>query len=131
MVMTGREAPAAEPGLPPSRQGSVVLDIGGDVGAAIVYLPAGLTGREIEIRRAGAAWDGVHTAVRERRLGSITRFAAVFGALPAGSYQLRVRHGGADPVVLQVEVDGGAITESAWPDRPGPVGWPRCGGSPG
>ena len=36
-------------------QGSVLLDIGGDVGALVVTMPAGMVGVEVEIRPAGAA----------------------------------------------------------------------------
>jgi hypothetical protein len=43
-------------------------------------------------------------------------FAAVFGALPAGRHQLRVRGTETEPV-LEVAVNGGAITEAVWPDR--------------
>ena len=35
-------------------QGAVVLDIGGDVGALVVHMPAELAGIEIEICPAGA-----------------------------------------------------------------------------
>ncbi|MDQ2839058.1 MAG: phospholipase [Actinomycetota bacterium] len=101
-----------------SRAGTVVLDIGGDVGAAVVVVPPALTGLEIEIRAEGDDWAGVHTAVRERELprgGSLQ--AAVFESLPSGHYQVRVRHGdhGVTPTV-SFAVHGGHVTEVAWPD---------------
>jgi hypothetical protein len=40
-------------------QGPVVLDIGGDVGALIVAMPASLDGVEVEIRPVGAEQDSV------------------------------------------------------------------------
>jgi hypothetical protein len=40
-------------------QGPVVLDIGGDVGALIVAMPASLEGVEVEIRPVGAEQDSV------------------------------------------------------------------------
>ena len=43
-------------------QGSVVLDIGGDIGALIVTAPAELEGIEIEIRPVGAGDQRPHVA---------------------------------------------------------------------
>ena len=57
-----------ERGLGPSGEGSVVLDIGGDRGAAIIFAPDRMAGEELEIRPVGQPWDGVHTAVRRRDL---------------------------------------------------------------
>ncbi|MCW2527039.1 MAG: hypothetical protein JWM76_1899 [Pseudonocardiales bacterium] len=39
---------------PYAGQGSVLLDIGGDVGAVVVMMPAAMDGEEIEIRPVGA-----------------------------------------------------------------------------
>ena len=42
----------------PCRQGPVMLDIGGDIGALIMTMPAELSGAEVEARPvAGAAFD--------------------------------------------------------------------------
>jgi hypothetical protein len=100
----------------PSGEGTVVLDIGGDTGAVVVHTPARLDGAELEIRPVGQAWHGAHTGVRQRVLRDGVCFAAVFGALPAGRHQLRVRGTETDPV-LEVAVVGGAIAEAVWPDR--------------
>jgi hypothetical protein len=104
--------------LGPSGQGTVVLDIGGGCGALVIWVPPSLDGAELELRPVGAAWQGQHTAVRPRDLGVGRRFAAVFGALGAGCYQLRVRGTDTGPIT-DVEVVGGTIAESTWPDRPG------------
>jgi hypothetical protein len=97
-------------------QGPVLLDIGGDVGAAVVVLPAALAGVEIEARRAGADADQhfPHVGVVARPLpdGSVAH-SAVFGELPAGSYELYERPAG--PVRLRLAVTGGAVTEAIWP----------------
>ena len=37
--------------------GSVLLDIGGEVGAAAVHVPASLAGAELEIRPVGEPWS--------------------------------------------------------------------------
>jgi hypothetical protein len=110
---------------PPSREGSVVLDVGGSVGAAIVHTGAPMAGEEIEIRRFGNEWDGTHTAIRQRHLGEVVAFAGVFGSLEAGRYQLRIKPGthagpsGHDrdtgEPVLDLVVAGGAVTQVDWP----------------
>ena len=82
----------AEGGWAPSRPGSVTLDIGAGTGALVVLVPAELAGHELEVEPEGAA--PVHTAVRERLLPGGTVQAAVFPALPAGAYRVRVRGGG-------------------------------------
>jgi hypothetical protein len=99
-----------EPTLAPSAAGSVVLDIGGDVGAAIVHAPASLTGAELEIRRAGDPWEGRHVAVRARELPLGVINAALFDHLEQGRYQVRVRSGEAGPL-LPFDVEGGRVTE--------------------
>jgi hypothetical protein len=93
--------------LGPSETGGAVLNIGGDVGAAVVRTPALLLGSEIEIRRVGAAWESVHTAVRERVLPDGPIYAALFDSLVSGRYDLRVRHGDAGGPVAVVDVEGG------------------------
>jgi hypothetical protein len=96
----------------PSAAASVLTDIGGTVGAAVLYVPESLAGLEIEIRSAGGAWDGTHTAVRERHVGASVIWAAFFGSLAAGRYELRVR---ADRRrVLDLEVCGGHVAEVSW-----------------
>jgi hypothetical protein len=102
--------------LGPSEEGSVVLDIGGDVGAAIVHAPASLAGSEIEIRRSGAPWDGTHVAVRARNTQGGEVYAALFPGLACGSYEVRVRDDARGPVA-RVAVEGGRVIQArlAWP----------------
>ncbi len=113
--MASGPAPETRPG--PSAEGRVVVDIGAATGAAVVYTPPCLDGTEIELRPAGGVWDGTHTAVRRRLLPASSCFAGVFGALPAGRYQLRVRGSEGGPVV-DLDVTGGAVTERTWPTGP-------------
>ena len=105
-----------EPILGPSREGSVVLDIGADTGAAVIYAYESLAGSEIEIRGSGRPWDGTHTAVRRRDLGEAVCFAGVFGSLPAGEYELRIKGIENSPVVPLV-VSGAGVAEVRWPFR--------------
>ena len=102
----------AEAPLGPSSTASVIADIGGDVGAGVLYVPATLAGHEIEIRAVGSDWDGTHTGIRERRIGDSAVWAAFFGSLAAGHYELRVRDHGARAVEL--EIRGGEVTEARW-----------------
>ncbi len=88
-----------------------MLDIGGDVGAAVVHAPAALAGSEIEIRPHGAPWDGTHVAVRERRVPGGVMYAALFPGLGRGSYEVRVRNDAHAPV-SSLEVEGGRVTQA-------------------
>ena len=78
-----------EPVAGPSGPGTVVLDLGADVGALILYTPPGLDGREIEISRdTDPAARRTHSQVRARHLAAGTRYAAVYPGLPAGRYTI-------------------------------------------
>lgn len=101
-------------------QGAVLLDIGADIGALVVTMPAGLIGREVEIRPYGH--DGVahlpHVAVvnrpRDGRHGPPVA-SAVFGELEAGDYDLYLRPNG--PVELSLHIEGGAVAFADWPTQ--------------
>src|SRR5262245_25637992 len=95
-----------------SSPASVIADIGGDVGAAVLYVPEGLAGHEIEIRAAGSAWDGTHVGVRERHIGRTPVWAAFFGSLTAGRYELRIRNH--DSRTVEIQVPRGGIAEARW-----------------
>ncbi len=102
-----------------SGAGSVVLDIGGTVGAGVVYVDPGLSGAEIEIRRPPAPWDGRHTQARRRLIpGGTAMCAAVFESLAEGFYELRLRPPVPAGVVVALEIRGGAVTELGWPSSP-------------
>jgi hypothetical protein len=108
------------------RGSSVLLDIGGDVGALIIGTPAALAGQEIELRPLegqvehghghghGHALPHVGVVPRPAPDGEIVH-SAVFFEVPAGSYELYLRPAG--PVELTVTVSGGAVTYAAWPGR--------------
>ena len=97
--------------LPPSGEGTVVLDIGGAVGALVVHTPERFAGREIEIARRGETQQFVHTEVRERHLpdglvyaGGVRRAAR--GRLHAARRATRSRG--------DVEIRSGRVTEVDW-----------------
>jgi hypothetical protein len=124
--------------------GAVVLDIGGDIGALVVAMPAGLDGVEIEIRPVGAEPDHdhdhdhdhghghdhsdghghAHSHSRHPHVAVVARPSGpsgqsrlpslVYPELVEGSYELYEKLGG--PVRLRATVRGGAVTEATWPD---------------
>lgn len=98
----------------PSERGSVLVDIGGDVGAAIVSTPASLLGSEIEIRRCGSAWDGTHVAVRARHVSGAVVHAALFSGLGHRLYEVRLR-GDVDGPAAVLAVEGGRVSETRLP----------------
>jgi hypothetical protein len=111
----GLHTHAAAEQPPGPSEGAVVIDIGEGVGAAVIFANSDLDGAELEIRSASDEWRGVHTAVRERKLGVDVRYAAVFGSLAEGQWELRVRGSTDEQPVLGVEVQGGSVIEAVWP----------------
>ncbi len=100
--------------LAASESGSVVLDIGADVGALVLYVPAAELGREIEISASGTPNHRTHVAVRERIVESGSVFCLVYPALAQGDYTIwsdETRMAGS------VHVVGGQITELDWTSR--------------
>ena len=118
MAATGRENPYAG-------QGSVLLDIGGDVGALVVTMPAAMEGTEVEIARAGEHDHGhghghgnghphrPHVAVVSRPVGGARVPSLVFPELVHGWHELCLK-GSREPR-LTVLVRGGEVTVAAWP----------------
>ena len=88
----------------------VVVDIGADIGALVVYTPEHFNGLEIEVSPAD---DGprTHTIVRPRRLPHAVTHAAVFPRLAAGRYTLL---GIGTIASSPVTITGGTVTEMNW-----------------
>jgi hypothetical protein len=103
-----------EPAAGPSGPGTVVLELGADIGALILYTPADLDGAEIEISRdddPGAR--RTHSQVRQRHMATVTRYAAVYPGLQAGPYTIwRDEHSPA----AAVTIIGGRVTSCHWPN---------------
>ena len=89
----------------------VVLDIGCDVGALVLYTSPAHRGREIEVSPVGDASRRTHTAVLERRTGGRTFFAAVYPELQAGEW---VIWGEDEDLPSRVTVVGGSVAEVDW-----------------
>ncbi len=93
--------------LPPSYAGSVVLEVGGTVGALVLYASEQLAGAEVEVVRLGEPGHTTHSAVRQRQLAPGRQaFAAVYPGLPAGEYRV-------DGCRELVTVNGGRVTEAS------------------
>jgi hypothetical protein len=89
----------------------VVLEIGGELGALIVYTDPEMHGTEIEISRTGEDGTRTHKDVLERSLGAQPAFCAVFDQIADGSYTLWI-----DDVARarDVRVPGGGVAELDW-----------------
>jgi len=92
--------------------GSVVLELGGDVGVLVVTTPAALLGQEIEISPAGPDSPRTHSLVRERVTADGTSYAAVYPALAAGHYTVWADTATA---VGSIAVSGGQVASFRWP----------------
>ncbi len=108
------ESSMAEHAAGPSGPGTVVMELGADIGALVLYTPADRDGEEIEISRDDdPAVPRTHSQVRPRHLGAVTKYAAVYPGLAAGPYTLwRDERTPADSVTIT----GGQITTCHWPD---------------
>ncbi|MGH9070657.1 MAG: phospholipase [Acidimicrobiales bacterium] len=106
-----------EPRLAPSHSGSVVLDLGGNVGALMVHVGSEMAGAEIGITPTDPAsgTPHTHTDVRERHIGAAIMYAAVFPSLVAGDYLLEDPRGGTSKPVT---VSGGRVAQLDWRAAP-------------
>jgi hypothetical protein len=92
-------------------QGPPVLDIGGDIGALVLYTPPDLAGQEIEVSPLGDPGHRTHTEVLQRTANGRTFCAAVYAALPEGRYRIwfddtsRTR---------EFAIAGGEVTQLRW-----------------
>jgi hypothetical protein len=96
----------------PSGPGTVVLELGAGVGALVLYTPAELDGREIEISLDDQGARRTHSQVRPRHMTTGTRYAAVYPDLAAGAYTIWADE---QHPAGRVEITGGRITNWSWP----------------
>ena len=89
----------------------VVLEIGGELGALVVYTDPDLHGSEIEISRGREDGHRSHKDVLNRPVNDRPVYAAVFDQLREGSYTLWA---GGVPAARDVAVAGASITELDW-----------------
>jgi hypothetical protein len=96
----------------------VVLEIGGELGALVVYTDPGLHGSEIEISCGREDGRRSHKDVLNRPVNGRPTYAAVFDQLREGSYTLWA---GGVPAARDVSVAGASITELDWRGESAPV----------
>ncbi len=93
------------------QEGLLVLDIGGDVGALIAFLPGSFAGTEIYISISDGSDPFTHTGVHRRsNPNGEVRLTAVYPELTTGDYQLW-HPGDASALGPVVHVEGGAVAE--------------------
>lgn len=99
----------ARQGNPPVGD-SLVLDIGGTIGALIIHAGPELAEQEIEISPEGAdpSAHRTHNVVHARQLPSGVRYNAVFPSVPEGKYTV---WRDATTVHGEVIVHGGQVAE--------------------
>lgn len=99
-----------------TRSEHVMLELGDDVGALLLYTGPELHGREVEISASGAVGKRPHKQVHRRMVDGRAVHAAVFDHLGAGEYTLWLD---GRPQGSRVHVDGGAVTEVDWHSNQG------------
>lgn len=87
----------------------IVLDIGADTGALLVYADAELYGTEIEVSPVLAPNQRTHTAVLRRIVNGQTVHTAVFAELSPGAYILW--HPSQPETIT---ISEGGVTERDW-----------------
>ena len=90
---------------------SAVLDVGGDVGALILYTAEELLGAEIEVSPVDDPARRTHTQVLRRSAGASSVCAGLYLALDAGSYRI---WGATDGQADEVTIEGGRVAEVDW-----------------
>jgi hypothetical protein len=93
----------------------VVLDIGDDIGALIIYTDATMLGTEVEISPTGQDGCRTHKDVLQREINGRPVYTAVFDKLREGNYTLWVDDA---PHFRDVAITGGVVAELQWTDAP-------------
>lgn len=110
LTATGGEQPYVDPGPGHGTTEPIVLDIGGDIGALLLYADEGSVGIEVDLTPVGAPRSHhVHTMIRRRRIVGHDVIVGVYPELQAGTYTVWANHGEA---LTQVEIVGGQVTET-------------------
>ncbi|BCY12264.1 phospholipase [Actinoplanes sp. L3-i22] len=100
--------------LAPSGQGTVMLNIGGSIGALIIDTSARFHGHEIEISPVATPEQRQHAAVRARYIRGGVTYCVVIDGLAEGRYAIWAD--GGEPLT-EIEVRGGAVAQFAWPEN--------------
>ncbi len=103
------ETPFVDTGPTEGPADALVLDIGGDVGALVIYTEESCLGWEIDLSAVDAPRSHhVHTMIRRRRAVDREFIAGVYPELPAGSYTVWSVDGGP---LGEVTITGGEVAQ--------------------
>jgi len=116
-----REKQMAETYVERVHSENVVLNIGDDIGALIIYTAEDLRERQIDVSPLGSDARKIHNVVHERRLNGHPVFAAVFPTLPAGNYKTWTNP------TSKFKIVGGQVAELDWRDIPVEIHIPYAG----
>lgn len=119
VAMPSREEPFVDPGPLSGPPDALVLDIGGDIGALIVYADESCLGSEIDLTPVGAPRSHhLHTMVRRRRATGKDVIAGLYPEVGEGVYT--IWGVGATGPLGEVTVVGGRVSEFQGGDCRGP-----------
>jgi hypothetical protein len=93
----------------------VVLDIGGTIGALVVYAGADLIDTPVELSPSGDDDARFHQHVLERPMPEGTSYAAVFDRITEGPYTLWLD---GEPRVRDFMIHGAEVAEVDWTAAP-------------
>ena len=106
----GQEMPFADLGPRSGPPDALVLDIGGDIGAVVIYADEACLGWEVDLTPVGVPRSHhLHTMVRRRRATGRDVIAGLYPHVPAGSYIVWGQ--GSSGPLGRVEVVGGRVSE--------------------
>lgn len=88
-----------------------ILDIGGDVGALMLYTPAERCDQEIDVSPVDHPQQRTHTQIHEWHLGGQTLYMGLYPELPAGEYHV---WGEPNTPTDRVSILGGDVATLDW-----------------
>ncbi len=91
--------------------GAPVLDIGGDIGALVLYTTEELESLEIEVSLTTDLDHRTHTQIHKRTVNGRTFWAGVYAQLKEGDYQVWWDDASCERTFT---ITGGAVTELDW-----------------
>jgi hypothetical protein len=115
----GSEQPFEDSGPRSGPPDALVLDIGGEIGALIIYAEESCLGREIDLTPVGSPRSHhIHTMIRRRRATGKDVIAGLYPELQEGTYTVwGLGHG---ERIGEVTIVGGQVSEFHGGDCRGP-----------
>lgn len=91
--------------------GAPMLDIGGTIGALVLYTSPDLEGEEIEVSLLSDLGHRTHTQVLRRTVNGETFWAGVYAELEEGDYRIWYDN---TSLPLSFSISGGSVAELDW-----------------